>query len=430
MNIQRESVVTVPKSKRSVKDADPTQDKFTVFISGFPTKSSVKKIEHFLQYVCQLDDYKIRMGKSYKFCGYCFVCFDTMGEAEEFCQKEKVFEGKLLNSKISIDHQNYIYNNLAEAREPRKVFIDSIPKDMNKKMLNQILQKFGSIELLEYVVKEQKPINITYVTFQSQDSARKCVTAKIIHTSGDLNVYSHFSKPNFTKNMLIKLNPKLRQYLKDVQKRKITYNPVHFAKLHDDIINSGENAYNSKDKKNENPESCYLTKAKKKNNNQKLNLNNSKDIGNTITDASNSTLNSEVNRVNSNYNTMEYNDINYSKNKEVQAYENGFCNPTGPYNSYADEYYGSQPSNTDYYSYNNKFSQNNNLIQYNNDHNSGGNDISYNKSAKHHAYTANQQQNLKTNALTQDPSYYGQDLMYNNTESNENYDYPQMENKD
>merc|ERR1711957_989625 len=150
MNIQRESVVTVPKSKRSVKDADPTQDKFTVFISGFPTKSSVKKIEHFLQYVCQLDDYKIRMGKSYKFCGYCFVCFDTMGEAEEFCQKEKVFEGKLLNSKISIDHQNYIYNNLAEAREPRKVFIDSIPKDMDKKRLNQILQKFGSIELLEY----------------------------------------------------------------------------------------------------------------------------------------------------------------------------------------------------------------------------------------------------------------------------------------
>ena len=430
MKTQREPTNAMSKSKRSAKDTDPNQDKFTVFISGFPTKSSVKKIEHFLQHVCQLEDYKIRMGKSFKFCGYCFVCFDTLVEAEKFCQQEKVFEGKLLNSKISIDHQNYIHNNLAEAREPRKVFIDSIPKGMNKKMLNQTLQKFGPIELLEYVVKEQKPINIAYVTFQIPDSARKCVAARIIHTSGDLNVYAHFSKPNFTKNMLIKLNPKLRQYIKDVQKRKITYNPVHFAKLHDEIIDSGENAYSSKDKKFENPENCYHPRDRKNDNNQKVNLNNSADINKAITDVQNNILNNQGNTVNSNSNTMEYNNIQYSKNKEAKAYENGFCNPTGPYNSYVDEYYSLQPSNTGYYNYNNNISQNNTLIQYNNYYNCGGNDVSFNPPAKDHDYLANQQQKLKTTTLTQDLSYYGQDHVYNNEESNENYDYPQKENKD
>jgi len=257
----------------------------------------------------------------------------------------------------------------------------------------QILNKFGPIELLEYVIKDQKPINIAYVTFEDPDSARKCVDAKIIHSHGDLNVYAHFSKPNFTKNMLIKLNPKIRQYIKDVQKRKITYNPVQFSKLYDEIINNGEYAYNpTKDKKFENPDNTNQAKGKKSDNNKKPKLKNKTGSHDLITEVNNSSINNGIVK----NNMMEYNPIEYSKNDLVEANANGYCNPTGPYNSDTHNYYGYQSQNSEYYGYDNRVNHNTDLTHCKNNYNYYCSESNYYEPPSDNTYNLDEQKNLQS----------------------------------
>lgn len=218
---------------------------YSVFISGFPPKSNVKKIEEFIINDCKLHQFKLRLGKSNKFSGYCFLFFKSMKEAENFTMKPLVFEGKTLNSKVSMDQESYIINKLEEARSPCKIFVDSIPKYLDKEKLNTILLKYGAIEILEYVNKEEKPINIAYVTFKDTKSAKNCVETKIVYSDRDVNIFAYYSKPNFTKHMLIKLHPVLKQYLVDVRKGKVQYNPSKLARIYDKLVDKGEHIYDS-----------------------------------------------------------------------------------------------------------------------------------------------------------------------------------------
>ena len=321
------------------------------------------------------------MGKCSRFLGYCFVCFDTLAEAEEFTRRRLVFEDKTLVTKISIEHEQYILTSLQEAKAAKKVFVDSIPKEISKKELYDILAKFGEIEAFEYVKKDQKVINIAYVTFKDPASAKECVSKKFILRLGNFKVFVNYAKPNLTKNMLLKVHPKLRKFILGLHKNRAPYDPSKLAEIYDEIISKNQNIYNvnnhnqGKKKTSQSKEDRYEE------------TDNSDEL--ILTNAYLADKNYTGQQAYSNENYIQSNQITYNENRKMTAFSgsnvhsnynmtanmgqnfdnNGYPQQSGytPYKNQDQNYmYGYSPQNYGYQNYGSDYNTGNETYAFNN----------------------------------------------------------------
>lgn len=168
--------------------------------------------------------------------GFVFITFKTREEAEKFVVGEHVFEGKTLDCKISLDHESFIASSLNNIREPKKVFIDKIPRKFKKVDLEKIFGKFGEIEEIILIEKDERTINFAYVTYFDSNAAKNCVKQKYYDSGEELKMSVMFARPKFSKKMLIGIHPVLKEYIKNVQKGLKPYNPKDFIYLQDIVL--------------------------------------------------------------------------------------------------------------------------------------------------------------------------------------------------
>ena len=86
------------------------------------------------------------------------MVFDTLKEAQDFANQIHVYDNKVLDCKVSLQHQDYITTSLNNIREPKKIFVDKIPKKVNKKDLENTFGVYGEIEEIIVIEKEKRSI--------------------------------------------------------------------------------------------------------------------------------------------------------------------------------------------------------------------------------------------------------------------------------
>lgn len=192
--------------------------KATVFVGGFPKTANTLIIQQYVEKICKHSEFMLVTDSKNRSRGYVFITFNSKEEANRFVRQEHMFEKKSLDCKISLNHESFITSSLINIREPKKVFVDKIPKNLKKCDVEKMFGKFGEIEEIILIVKEERTINFAYVTYFSSDHAKKCVKQHYFETGEDLKISVIFARPKFSKKMLIGINPILKDYIKNVQK--------------------------------------------------------------------------------------------------------------------------------------------------------------------------------------------------------------------
>jgi RNA recognition motif-containing protein len=164
------------------------------------------------------------------------VVFDTLKEAQDFANQIHVYDNKVLDCKVSLQHQDYITTSLNNIREPKKIFVDKIPKKVNKKDLENTFGVYGEIEEIIVIEKEKRSINFAYITYFDTESAQKCVTAPETKVCAGTRLSVVFARPKFSKKMLLEIPPLLKEYIRQIQKGLKEYDPKDFVNLRVEVV--------------------------------------------------------------------------------------------------------------------------------------------------------------------------------------------------
>ena len=214
----------------------------TVIVTGFPQKTCTKDVEGFMQNVCAGNKYDVKVDSKNYFRGFVYVKFLFLEEAESFINQEYVFQKKLLNCRISMQYYQFINESIDNLRNPKKVFVDRIPKHWSKKEVEKFFDMYGEVDYLSLVDKDHKTVNFAYVTFVQSESASNCVQSKLIKLKDKRKIKVEYSNPKFSANMLNKIHPILRRYIEGVQNGSKIYDPKDFIYLQD-IVLANENLF-------------------------------------------------------------------------------------------------------------------------------------------------------------------------------------------
>lgn len=152
----------------------------TVFIGGLPKSRHIKQVDDYIKTLSGNREYNVIVDARKKLRGFAFIMFDTIEEAQDFVKKEHWYQGKLLDCKLSLDHNDYIKSSLINIRMPKKVFLDYVPKKFTKEHLTNIFKSFGEVIELITIDKGVSDLCYTYVTFDDFESAEKVVKQGII----------------------------------------------------------------------------------------------------------------------------------------------------------------------------------------------------------------------------------------------------------
>ena len=80
--------------------------------------------------------------------------------------------------------------------------------------------------------------SIAFITYKHRKCAKDCFD-KVEIKLGDGDVsYVEYYFPKFTEQMLKKLHPRLRKYIRSIQKGENTFDPIEFKQIEDDLLNS------------------------------------------------------------------------------------------------------------------------------------------------------------------------------------------------
>ena len=150
----------------------------SLLVSGFPVGSKISKVENFMQKICGGRNYCIKMTNSQQFKGFTFINFDTLDQAKEFSTQPLFFNAKQLNLRVTSSHQEFVKESLQNIRSPKKIIVDRIPKRITKEFLETFFAKFGEIEHMNLVDRDEKTVNFAYVTFYESSSAKAAVDCK------------------------------------------------------------------------------------------------------------------------------------------------------------------------------------------------------------------------------------------------------------
>ena len=229
------------------------ESKPTVFIGGIPKNVDVGVIEGYMTSICGNAQIKLITDTKDRLRGFAFAIFDTLPEVKQFLSKDHIYDGKLLDCKFSLGHEEHITSSLNNIRQPRKVFVDEIQQNITKKELMDAFRVYGEIEEIILIEKEKKDIKFAYVTYCEYSAAEKCVKDyKIIIQKCDSTpknplkednpritsqVTAVYARPKFSKKMLQNISLPIKNYIKQIQKKSKKYDPKDFAMLEEEMKN-------------------------------------------------------------------------------------------------------------------------------------------------------------------------------------------------
>jgi hypothetical protein len=157
-------------------------------------------------------------------------------EARDFANQRHVYDDKVLDCKVSLHHQDYITTSLNNIREPKKIFVDKIPKNVAKIYLEKTFGVYGEIEEIILIEKEKRNINFAYITYFDTESAQKCVTAPEPKICAGTRLTVVFARPKFSKKMLLEIPPLLKECIRQIQKGLKEYDPKDFVNLRVEVM--------------------------------------------------------------------------------------------------------------------------------------------------------------------------------------------------
>lgn len=233
------------QSKQPKIDPYNFASKPTVFVGGLPKCREVESVDHFMKSIASKGIHNIIIDAKKKLRGFAFITFETMKEAQDFLKKEHRYEGKLLDCKMSLEHNDYISSSLINLREPKKVFVDDVPNIYSKQHLLEVFKSFGKVKELITIDKFKKDLCFVYVKFVEFESAKKAISQGTIEIDKDHVHQVRYAKPKFSKKILDKVPEEIRGYIREIQRNERDYDPDDFSKIEDAVLKM----YDIKDKK-------------------------------------------------------------------------------------------------------------------------------------------------------------------------------------
>jgi RNA recognition motif-containing protein len=206
-------------------------DQPSVFIGGIPKNTNMEVLVQNIKLINPDAEFHLVTDIKNRSRGFAFIIFKTQDEAQAFAKIEHVHEGKILDCQVSLDYNEHITSSLRNIREPRKVFVDKIPKGFTKHDIKNTLAIYGPIDGVILIAKEKREINFAYVCFSGSESARMCVDSKHLILNENNQLSFVFARPKFSKRMLINMPALLKEYIRQIQKGLKEYDPKDFASL-------------------------------------------------------------------------------------------------------------------------------------------------------------------------------------------------------
>ena len=222
------------ENNQDSKDYDIKEGHIILF-KGFPPETGFKDIEDYIKDVCEYLKIKVISKKS-NFYTFAFVYFENAANLHKVLQKKHYYKGIQLETKLPLDRDEHIKQSVQDLREPRKIFVDKIPKGYTANDIKSIFGNYGKIVSINMFFNNNKPINQANITFQEHHSSLACVTKHSFGSKKDKVMTVYYAQPKFSEYMLLSVDARIRSYIRDVQKRKKYYNPREFQVLHDVIL--------------------------------------------------------------------------------------------------------------------------------------------------------------------------------------------------
>jgi hypothetical protein len=83
-------------------------EKFTVFVGGIPKESDPFKAKEFIRSLAPTAKFDLMCDSKNRLKGFVFIEFKSQHDMDTFLSKSHSYDGKLLNCKISQDHNDFI----------------------------------------------------------------------------------------------------------------------------------------------------------------------------------------------------------------------------------------------------------------------------------------------------------------------------------
>ena len=172
-------------------------------MAGFSYEKNPESIELFMKSISiESKNYSIVCNESGKFTGIVFVSFTTSKNMKKFLRQEYFYVDRQLNCKVIEKHHKYNDDLLEIFRRPRKMFVNYIPKEINKKALEKLLEKYGKIEEHTYVPVDKLNYNYSFVVFENHEDAKMCVDTQKISVSETSYIRVSYAKPKVSAQLL------------------------------------------------------------------------------------------------------------------------------------------------------------------------------------------------------------------------------------
>ena len=123
-------------------------------------------------------------------------------------------------------------------KEPRMIYATDIPKIYKLNQVKKIFDEFGEIENFILNDSTYKQTLVAIITFKEVTSAKKCFDSVEIVIKDSHLTYIEYYFPKFTEQMLKKLHPRLRKYIRSIQKGENTFDPIEFKQIENDLLNT------------------------------------------------------------------------------------------------------------------------------------------------------------------------------------------------
>ena len=203
-------------------------------MAGFPYEKDPESVQKYMTSISvDKENYSIVCDENGRFTGIVFINFKTSKEMKKFSRQEYFYVDRQLNCKIIAKNHKYNDELLNLFRRPRKVFVNYIPKHVNKRALEKILEKFGKIEENTYVPMDKLNYNYSFVIFEKHESAKECVDAQKLFINESSYLRVSYSKPKVSSVLLEKIRSKfLRDYIEGLKSEKTQLCPEEFEKLY------------------------------------------------------------------------------------------------------------------------------------------------------------------------------------------------------
>ena len=222
-------------AKQKLKDDGYEDEPFIVKVSGFPLNIDLSEIQQYMMSMLPIKQFTVASDGNNKFCGFVFVSFKDEVEAINYMMDKSYYKEKNLNSKIVVDYDEFILCNLKHLRTGKKIFIDKIPKTVTEEELRISLIKFGKVDDLLLLCRENREFQFGFVTYQNQGPAIKLANIGEIDIGLTEKIFADYARVQFSPKMMSRIHYDIRDYLEDVEDGYITYDADEFFEIYDSL---------------------------------------------------------------------------------------------------------------------------------------------------------------------------------------------------